>query len=67
MSKKPVAKERRHPTAYEESTCLIRITKELKEFIVGQGHWGNSIDYTLRRLLNMKQPVENNDSKKVEA
>lgn len=40
-------------TAYQESTCLVRLTKEVRAFITERATWGDSIDRTLRRLLGM--------------
>jgi ribosomal protein S21 len=44
-------------------TTTIKVTKEVRDYIVGEAHWNESIDQTLRRLLGFKSngsvPVRN--------
>jgi hypothetical protein len=36
------------------ATTTSRVTKEVRDYIVGEAHWNESIDQTLRRLLGFK-------------
>ncbi len=58
-------KKKKQQTAYQKSTCLVRITNEVRAFITKHGGWGESIDQTLRKLLKMG-PSKHTDLKRAE-
>ncbi len=50
----PVKKKQRRATAYALDTSVVRLTHEVKRFIIGMAKWGESIDSTLRRKFGLK-------------
>ena len=51
-------KTKRRETLYSKSVTTVRLTYELKDGIVEQGHYDESIDEILRRLLPSKDLAE---------
>lgn len=49
---------KRRETEYSKSVTTVRLTYELKDLIVGQGRYDESIDEILRRLWLPKDLVE---------
>lgn len=59
-------KKKKQPTEYALSTCVVRVTQDLKDHLTGQAKYGESVDTVLRRLLNLEpwNPSSNGKGKK---
>jgi hypothetical protein len=51
----PPRRKQRRDTAYTLSTCVVRLTYDVKQHIISKAKWGESIDQTLRRIFSLPQ------------
>lgn len=53
MGAKKKKTKKKKPTQYALSTCVVRVTQDLKDHLTGQAGYGESVDQVLRRLLKL--------------